>query len=346
MTPLTVHTLTKRFSSEGRAAVDRLSFEVGPHEVFALVGPSGCGKTTTLRIIAGFERPDAGSVHLGEQIIEGPGVHLPPEKRQIGLVFQDYALFPHLDVLHNVMFGLRGLPRTERRARALECLAMVGMGDLAARRPHELSGGQQQRVAIARSIAPRPRILLLDEPFSNLDPSLRGETRDQIRDLLHEHGMSALLVTHDQEEALSFADRIGVMRHGRVVQAGEPQQVYSHPQSAFVAQFLGRTNLIEGDAQGPHAATAIGQVCLCCAAQGPVLLSVRPEHLRLTIPQPGQAVGHVVAREFKGHDLTFRVACGERQYIVQTDYNCPFQIGQTVGLLHTEPAVAVDPNEC
>jgi iron(III) transport system ATP-binding protein len=244
------------------------------------------------------------------------------------------------------MFGLRGVERGERRRRAMECLEMVGMADLASRRPHELSGGQQQRVAIARSIAPRPRIILLDEPFSNLDPALRSETRNQIHDLLHEHGMSALLVTHDQEEALSFADRIGVMRAGRVVQAGEPQLVYTHPHSAFVAQFLGRTNLIEGEAEGQHATTPIGRMCLCCPAQGEVMLSVRPEHLRLTIPQPGQPVGQVIAREFKGHDLTLRVQCGQRTYTVQTDYACPFHVGQSVGLLPTEPAVVVDPGEC
>ena len=346
MMPLRVENLTKRYDAGHRPAVNALAFEVHPHEVFALVGPSGCGKTTTLRIIAGFERPEQGTVYIGEQMIEGPGLHVPPEKRQIGLVFQDYALFPHLDVLHNVMFGLRGLRRGERRNRAMECLEMVGMADLAARRPQELSGGQQQRVAIARSIAPRPRIILLDEPFSNLDPALRNETRVQIRDLLHEHGMSALLVTHDQEEALSFADRIGVMRGGRVVQAGEPQMVYSHPNSAFVAQFLGRTNLMEAEAEGQHALTAIGRICLCCPAQGKVTVSVRPEHLRLSVPQPGQIVGQVIAREFKGHDLTLRVACGSSVYTVQTDYACPFKVGHTVGLVHSEPAVVVDAGEC
>ncbi len=347
MTPLRVDNLTKRFHADQPPAVDAIGFQVLPNEVFTLVGPSGCGKTTTLRMIAGFERPDAGTIFIGDEPIEGPGIHVPPEKRQIGLVFQDYALFPHLDVLHNVMFGLNRLPKAERKSRAMQCLEIVGLMGFALRKPHELSGGQQQRVALARSIATRPRIILLDEPFSNLDPALRAETRSQIRDLLHRHGMSALLVTHDQEEALSFADRIGVMHQGRIVQVGKPQEVYTRPRGAFVAQFLGRTNLIDAQADGQHAATALGRVCLCCPATGHVTLSVRPEHLKLTVPQLHQPVGRVISREFKGHDLTLVVRCDDQEYLVQTDYNCPFQVGQIVGIAHMEPAVIVDgPRPC
>ena len=346
MIRLSVTDLTKRFPSAPTPALDQLSFDVDAGEVFALVGPSGCGKTTTLRIIAGFERPDAGTVRLGDEVIEAPHAHVPPEKRRIGLVFQVYALFPHLDVLHNVTFGLRHLPRSHRSSRAHECLEMVGLPGLGARRPHELSGGQQQRVAIARSLATRPRILLLDEPFSNLDPALRAETRNQVRDLLHANGMSALLVTHDQEEALSFADRIGVMNQGRVVQAGDPQRVYAHPNSEFVASFLGRTNILDALASGPTALTPLGTVNLCCPAQGPVKISVRPEHIRLVPPNPALPTGRILARHFKGHDLTFRVDCAGKTLTVQTDYACPFQPGQEVALAPSEPAVVIDPGNC
>jgi len=343
MIPLRVENLIRRFDDQDPPAVDHVTFDVRPREVFALVGPSGCGKTTTLRIIAGFERPDGGTVHLGDQLIEGPGEHLPPEKRRIGLVFQELALFPHLDVLHNICFGLKKLPRRQRRPRALEVLEMVDLADFASRHVHELSGGQQQRVALARSLAPSPQIILLDEPFANLDPALREETRHKVRRVLKENGTSALLVTHDQEEALSFADRIGVMRRGHVCQIGTPQQIYNRPSCPFVAGFLGRTNLIQTTATGEHAGTPFGQICLDHPTTGPVTVSVRPEHLRLEPPRADQPRGRVISREFKGHDLTYRVHCEGQDLIVQTDYGCRFEVGEEVGISHCAPAVVVEP---
>lgn len=341
MKRLRVENLSRRFAPDHPPAVDGVSFHVEANEIFTLVGPSGCGKTTTLRIIAGFEHPDAGSVFLNDAMIEGPGVHRPPEKRRIGLVFQEYAIFPHLDVGRNVMFGLTALSRADRQRRVSECLEMVGMSGYERRRVHELSGGQQQRVALARSLAPRPDILLLDEPFSNLDPSLRHETRQQIKKLLRDHAISALLVTHDQEEALSFSDRLAVMMNGRIGQIGKPLDVYTRPNCRFVAQFLGKTNLLQVAADGQHAATPIGQLCLNQPMVGTTWVSVRPEHLKLSVPKPHLPVGTVVGRDFKGHDLTLQVKIDTQSYTVQADYDCPFYIGDRVGLTPTELAVVI-----
>lgn len=209
---LRVENLTKRFHPDLPPVVQEVSFSLERGEVFALLGPSGCGKTTTLRLIAGFEHPDAGAIYVDGQAI----THLPPERRGIGFVFQDYALFPHLTVEQNVAFGLRGMSAKARRERAMEVLQMVGMTVFKDRKPSELSGGQQQRVALARAIAPGPKVVLLDEPFSSLDAGLRQATRDEVRHLLKASGIASVLVTHDQEEALSFADRLGVMRSGQL----------------------------------------------------------------------------------------------------------------------------------
>ncbi|MDX1564232.1 MAG: ABC transporter ATP-binding protein [Phycisphaeraceae bacterium] len=343
MIPLRVHGLGKRFEARGCPAVDNLHLEVAEKELLALVGPSGCGKTTTLRLIAGLERPDAGRIEINGRVVEDGSVHLPPEQRPVGLVFQEMAVFPHLTVLKNVMFGLHRLPRSERKPRAMEVLQMVGMADLADRKPHELSGGQQQRVALARSLAPSPSIILLDEPFSHLDPALRDDARHEIKQLLRHSGTAALLVTHDQEEALSFADRIGVMRDGHLCQLDSPAQIYNHPTCAFVAKFLGQTNLIEAKASGQHAQTSLGPICLACPARGEVLLSIRPEHLKIVPPAEGQPTGRVMQRHFKGHDLTYVVRMGDRDLTIQADYTSPFQVGQEVSLVHTEPANVVDP---
>jgi iron(III) transport system ATP-binding protein len=289
--------------------VDDLSLSVRPGELITLLGPSGCGKTTTLRLIAGLERPDAGSVRIAGNELTDPFV--PPERRGVGLVFQDYALFPHLSVLGNVLFGLAHLPRSQRRARAQETLAMVGLTVFEGRMPHQLSGGQQQRVALARALAPRPALLLLDEPFSNLDAQLRHSTRQEVRAILRQSGTTALLVTHDQEEALAFSDRLVLMRAGRAEQIGTPFDVYTQPRTAFVANFLGRSNLLSGTAQGFTARTALGTVPLLESASGPVLVSVRPEHLAFTdpdLPESEQGVPvTIVAREFRGHDATYAV---------------------------------------
>jgi iron(III) transport system ATP-binding protein len=307
---LNVEGLTKHFAAGEAAAVEDVSFSVGEGELVALLGPSGCGKTTTLRMIGGFETPDAGTIRLRERDITG----LPPEKRGIGFVFQDYALFPHLSVLENVRFGLRGMGKAEAQARAEEMLALVGLADLARRKPHELSGGQQQRVALARTLAVAPPLVLLDEPFSNLDAAMRIETRQEVRAMLKQAGSSGILVTHDQEEALALADRIVVMEGGRVAQVGTPAQIYREPVSEFVASFIGRSNIVQGHAVGGSAETIFGNLELLREAAGSVSLAVRPEQITLA-PDPGGA-GMVVGREFRGHDQLYWVRAGDRTVLV------------------------------
>lgn len=341
---LTVTNLTKAFDETG-PVVDKIDFEVREDEIFALLGPSGCGKTTSLRLIAGFERVDRGSVAIEGKILESPEDHVAPQDRGIGFVFQDYALFPHLSVIENVAFGLKDIPKHKRNVYAEEVLCRTGMGDYQQRNPNELSGGQQQRVALARAIAPKPKLVLLDEPFSNLDALLRETTRKEVRSILKKAGMSALLVTHDQEEALSFADRIAVMNEGKIEQIGTPEEVYYHPKTKFVAQFLGRTNLFHADATGgSEVNTSLGLMSLNCNACGKVLCSIRPEHLTLEKPagQPSEEVGTVVSREFKGHDITYHVELKGEKYLVHTDNRIIFEPGDPAVIKPLESAVILE----
>ena len=224
-------------------AVDGVNLDIETGEIMALLGPSGCGKTTMLRLLAGFERPDQGCIQLDGEIIAGGRTFLPPEKRRLGMVFQDYALFPHLSVRGNVAYALG---RRGDRSRVDEVLELVGLGELAERAPHELSGGQQQRVALARALAGTPSAVLLDEPFSGLDAALRARVRGEVREILRRAGVTALFVTHDQEEALSLADRVAVMCDGRIAQVGTPEEVYGRPESRWVAEFLGEADVLPG----------------------------------------------------------------------------------------------------
>ncbi|EDP66288.1 ABC transporter related protein [alpha proteobacterium BAL199] len=265
--------------SYGRTvAVDGVSVSVAPGEVVCLLGPSGCGKTTMLRIAAGLEALQDGEIRLAGTMVAGPGVDVPPERRGVGLVFQDYALFPHLDVLDNVAFGLTGWTAADRRSRAESVLALVGMNDYAAAFPHELSGGQQQRVALARALAPRPRVMLLDEPYSGLDARLRDRVRDEVLHILKASGSACLMVTHDSEEAMFMADRIAVMRAGRIVQEGTPVELYCEPVDAFVASFFGEVNRIEGVVHAGAVDTPIGNIPARGLPDGaPATVVVRPE---------------------------------------------------------------------
>jgi len=340
---LSVQHLTKRFDPGAPPVVHDVSFDVGDGEIFAILGPSGCGKTTTLRCVSGFERATEGRVVMRGRTLLGPGVHVPPEERGVGIVFQDYALFPHLSVVENVAFGLQSGTHAEQTERAREALDMVGLSSFEARRPQHLSGGQQQRVALARTLAPEPDLILLDEPFSNLDALLRQETRQEVRQLLKDKGMSAVLVTHDQEEALSFSDRLAVMRGGQIDQAGPPEDVYYRPRTLFVAQFLGRTNLLLSHAAGTEADTPLGHVQLDREAEGTVLVSLRPEHLTLAAPETNDGpVGTIVGRAFKGHDITYRVQCDGTEYLVHTDNRISFDPGDTVAIRSLEPAVVLE----
>ncbi|MCZ6571570.1 MAG: ABC transporter ATP-binding protein [Planctomycetota bacterium] len=330
-----------RYAGAARDAVDDVSFTVAPGEIFALLGPSGSGKTTVLRAIAGFEPLVRGSMLLRGAVVQGDGVFVPPARRELGFVFQDHALFPHLTVEGNIAFGLTSLPAAERRSRVAELLAALDLEGLGERTPHELSGGERQRVALARAMAPQPSLLLMDEPFDSLDKGLRETVRRYVHDRLKEMGTTALLVTHDQEEALSFAERLGVMCAGCMEQIGRPEDLYLRPANRFVADFLGDTNFIEGEAGGASATTPLGQVRLDQTAHGPVVLSVRPEHLELMELHGGAAAAEVVLREYKGHDITLRVRFGERLYTVIADYRCRFDVGDRVGLRTRETAVVL-----
>ena len=339
---LQVENLHLRYPGRTKDAVDGVSFSIEPGEIFALLGPSGSGKTSTLRVIAGFERPTSGRIVLDGRTIEGDGAFVAPEHRNVGFVFQDFALFPHLSVLDNVTFGLNDLPKAERRQRALEILERAQLVEHAGRLPRQLSGGQQQRVALARAMAPRPHVILMDEPFSSLDPELREDARRKIHRVFREHGMSAVFVTHDQGEALGFADRIAVMRDGRIEQAGTPEELYNRPATRFVAAFIGGANIVAGTGRGDSVQTPIGRVPIDRDAEGDVMIALRPEHLELLPPSHGEPSGRIVSRAFRGHDLTLRVEFAGIELTVWDDYRCPYRVGERVRVRAREKGVVVE----
>ncbi len=285
-------------------AVRDASLTLQRGELLALLGRSGCGKTTLLRMIAGLERASAGVIEIEEKRVEGPGVFTPPERRGVGVVFQDYALFPHLTVEQNVAFGV---PRRSRRSQHIKAmLEMTGLLGLRDRRPHELSGGERQRTALARALAPKPSVVLLDEPFSSLDASLRSAVRHDVRAMLRDAGASAILVTHDQEEALSTADRVAVMLQGAVAQAGAPSEIYLRPASRGVAELLGDGNLLPGSHAGDCVRCELGALRRCesgaCAGEGKACeVFVRAEAIRLCGVDEG-ARGVIETTLFYGHD--------------------------------------------
>ncbi len=291
-------------------AVDRLSLALEAGRIGCLLGPSGSGKTTVLRAIAGFERPDAGEVLAGGEPLSAAGTWVPPERRRIGMVFQDYALFPHLTVRANVAFGLRDADRAVRERRALEMLELVGLADQAAKMPHELSGGQQQRIALARALAPRPRLVLLDEPFSNLDAEVRMELAQQVRIALQAEGATALLVTHDQREAFAIADEIGVLRAGRLEQWDAPWKLYHSPATRFVADFVGEGSFIQGTVLGPgRVSTELGviegQLMRGQAAGTHVDLLLRPDDV--IHDDASELKAEVVERVFRGAQFRYKL---------------------------------------
>jgi len=301
--------VTKRFGADRPPATDGLSFTVESGRILALLGPSGCGKTTTLRLIAGFETPDQGRIAIAGQTVADAdrGIHVEPEARGVGVVFQDYALFPHLTIAQNVGFGLERTSRGERRARVAQVLDLVSLTDFAERYPHELSGGQQQRVAVARALAPAPTLILLDEPFSNLDADLRAQMRDEVEKILRATGTTAIFVTHDQEEAFTIADQVGVLDQGRLEQVGAPEVIYHNPATPFVAEFVGAADFLPGLVSREGIVTEIGVFGnLNGRALGSrVRVMIRPDDVTFVPDAAGEAV--IVRRYFRGSENLYRL---------------------------------------
>ncbi len=319
------HGLSKSF--DGAIAVAGLELEVPSGAILSLLGPSGCGKTTALRLIAGFERPDSGSIEIAGRTVVDATYAEPPELRRVGMVFQDYALFPHMTVADNVGYGLeRGA-----KARVAEVLSLVGLTERGSRMPHELSGGEQQRVALARALAPRPAVILLDEPFSNLDASLRDRMRRDVRAILKEADATAIFVTHDQEEALAIADIVAVMRAGRVEQIGPPQHVYRKPATPWVARFVGESEFVEGVAEIGSVTTPLGTFPQFGSLHGRVQVMIRPEWVHPVRSSDGAAT--VIEREYYGHDQRLVIELSDGRLVsARVDSNAGVAPGDRVDI--------------
>lgn len=345
--------ITKQYTSNGLPAVDRVSLTLHQGELLSLLGPSGCGKTTLLRLIAGFERTQTGQIDLASLTIDGRGGWLPPEQRDVGIVFQDYALFPHLTVYKNVAFGLkqksRRLSDREIRLRTMDAIALVDLQGLEHRYPHELSGGQQQRVALARALAPRPNLILLDEPFSNLDVEVRLYLRQKVREVLKSTGTTAVFVTHDQEEALAISDRVGVMRQGHLEQIGTPEELYQQPVSRFVAGFVTQANFLPARRQGQIWQTEIGNFAVDVLSQAndahqqrtnsalqPTSqseyegdLMIRQEDLQLELDDQGSVL--ICDRQFLGREYRYCLQTPSgRELHARTLVRSPLPVGSRV----------------
>lgn len=349
--------ISKWFSQTQPAAVENVNLSLRQGEICGLLGPSGCGKTTLLRMIAGFELPQNGKITLGGVVVSAAGRWMAPEKRDIGMVFQDYALFPHLTVEKNIGFGLhktRQSPSEPLHKRVAEVLALVGLSGYQKRYPHELSGGQQQRVALARALAPQPKIVLLDEPLSNLDVQVRLRLRQELRDILKTANTSAIFVTHDQEEALSICDKVAVMRGGKVEQWGTPEEIYLEPASRFVAEFVTQANFIPAKRKGSVWETELG--CFAIDSEQMMALDAdQPEHLEqvelmvrqedFIIKPDHQGTAVIRDRQFLGreHHYSLRVPSG-RELIARTRTRTALPVGMQVKVSVAEDAVRVFPS--
>lgn len=330
--------VTKRFGSV--TAVDRLDLDVPTGSLTALLGPSGCGKTTALRLIAGLETPDAGTIRVHDALVSGDGVFLPPERRRVGLVFQDHALFPHLTVAQNVAYGLVGMGTGPARQRVAEMLALVGLERHGDRLPSQLSGGQQQRVALARALAPHPAVLLLDEPFSNLDAALRATVREEVRAILDVTDTTAVFVTHDQTEALSLADRVAVMDQGRLHQVAPPHELYARPATRFVAEFVGDALALPARRAGRFFVDGpLGRLeTLREVPHGEIVAMVRPEEVVLHADPEGP--GLVRGITYYGHDQVVSVAMDDVVVDARLGPAQQFGVGERVRVAVAGPVAA------
>jgi iron(III) transport system ATP-binding protein len=317
----------------GRPAVQEISFAAREGEILCLLGPSGCGKTTILRAIAGFESVRSGQLFLSGQLVSSPDVMIPTENRHVGMVFQEYALFPHLRVQDNIAFGLHHLARSERTPRVQEMLRLTGLEGFERRYPHELSGGQQQRVALARALVQNPVVLLLDEPFSNLDPDMAGRMRQELHDLLRRTKTTTVLVTHDHDEAFAMADRIAVLNQGRLEQLDTPEMMYHMPATPFVADFVGQADFIPGTVSHGMVHTELGEFpdTIECADGTNVVVMIRPDDIHL-VPTEG-ASARVLSRQFHGSENLYTVSLPSGQIVHSSQGSTSvYQAGTTVEL--------------
>lgn len=359
MTQLAIAGVYKAFGPH--PVLTGLDLDVPAGSLTAILGPSGSGKTTLLRILAGFDHADAGTVTIGDVIVDGNGAHVPPERRRIGYVPQEGSLFPHLTVAANVGFGLP--PRERRGRRVTELLGAVGLADLGKRYPHQLSGGQQQRVALARALAIEPAVVLLDEPFASLDAHLRASVRADVQQIFRAAGTTAVLVTHDQDEALAIADRVAVLRGGLIVQCSAPQEIYSRPVDADLARFIGDANLLDGvqhagivdtilgslPVEAPESSSAPASAAGSAGRPHPVTVLIRPEHIELQpagtgVPAGAGLTGRVIECEYYGHDAVVQVRpepdTGTRPIIVRTTGDHRLPAGSLVTLRSRRPVIA------
>lgn len=331
MTTLEVQNLVKHFHGSQYSAVNDISFELSEDEILALVGPSGCGKTTTLRLIAGLERPDSGLIRLNDRVVASKSVFVPPEQRGVGMVFQDHALFPHLTVYENIAFGLRGKEPSEIKSIVGDMLHLVGLLPLSKRYPHALSGGERQRVALARALAPRPILLLMDEPFSSLDADLRTEVREHVRGILKSMRATVVFVTHDQEEALFMGDRLAVLQKGELEQIGTPEEIFHESNTRFVAEFMGDSDFLRGRVVTGGIQTEIGLLhqIVDLPASTPVEIALRADDIDFEIDGSGNSL--IVGRFFRGAFNLYRLRLNSGQILhAFTDHTKILSVGARV----------------
>lgn len=330
MSILTLKSVTKSYSASS-VAINNISLSVEEGEFLALTGESGCGKTTLLRLITGLERPDRGTIELENSIVAGENKFVPPQQRPIGLVFQDYALFPHMTVLQNVLFGLQSWPKTKAEKRSKEVLDLVNLPGLESRYPHQLSGGQQQRVAIARSLAPKPKLLLLDEPFSNLDTLLKDQVRQELMAILRSAGTTVILVTHDVQDALSMADTIAVLKEGELLQVGTPNILYHQPVDVYTASFFGKINLIPvsgnlgkwiGELEAFEEQSSITSAYYC----------LRPQHVKINNDKGNSFPAEVCGINFMGGHQQIKIKAADCDIWCQAEIHNDYFIGQQVNV--------------